>query len=400
MAAGAFIGSSNPAAQTSCVYASGDNAGAASTALVHQARFFQVVETSPNGILVSDRDYRISMVNTRMEQLFGYTREELIGQSIDLLVPESERGKHARLYQYAFAEPAARAMGIGRCVLARRKDGTEFMVEISPAPLPSEGGFSVLVTIVDISERVQRDQEVTQLRKELARMSRVTMLGELSGSLAHELNQPLTAILSNAQAAQRFLANDKPDIDELRETLEDIVKADRRAGDIIRRLRALLENGEVQQQIINLNEVVDEVMFLLRGNLALHQVEAYVQTAPALPDTIGDRVQIQQVILNLVMNATEAMSDRPLSDRRLTVCVAPGAEDSVELSVRDTGPGIPRDKLEAVFDTYYTTKRHGIGLGLTICRTIVTAHGGKLWATNNQEGPGATFHVRLRTARP
>lgn len=224
------------------------------------------------------------------------------------------------------------------------------------------------------------------------------MLGELSGSLAHELNQPLTAILSNAQAAQRFLAHDEPDLDEVRPILEDIVKEDRRAGDIIRRLRALLEKGEVQQQFIPLNRVVDEVILLLRSDLALHHVSAAIETTGDMLGAMGDRVQLQQVILNLVMNATEAMNDLPPADRRLTVRIAASGDGFVELSVRDAGPGIPQDKLEAVFDAFYTTKRHGMGLGLTVCRTIVAAHGGKLWASNNEEGPGATFHLRLRAA--
>lgn len=363
-------------------------------------RFAQVVESSPNGILVSDRDRRICMVNAHTEELFGYMREELIGQSIDMLVPDGVRDKHAKLQEAFFARPVARPMARGLRIAARRKDGTHLTVEIGLAPIRTEDGqLRVLAVVTDVSERVRQEQEITQLRNELARISRVTMLGELSGSLAHELNQPLTAILSNAQAAQRFLNSDPPEIEELREILKDIVKEDRRAGDIIRRLRALLEKGEVQQQQIKLDEVVDEVMSLLRSDLALHHVKAHVESAPDLAQTVGDRVQLQQVIINLLMNGTEAMSDLPPNERHLIVRIAPSADDTIEVSVRDAGPGIPGDKLESVFDAFYTTKRHGMGLGLTVCRSIVAAHGGRLWATNNQDGPGATFHLRLSAAR-
>lgn len=363
-------------------------------------RFAQVFESSPNGILVSDRDRRICMVNTHTEQLFGYTREELIGQSVDMLVPDTVRDRHAKLQEAFFAHPVTRPMASGLRVAARHKDGTQLTVEIGLAPIRGEAGeLRVLAIVTDVGERVQREQELAQLRNELARISRVTMLGELSGSLAHELNQPLTAILSNAQAAQRFLQSDQPDIEELRDILEDIVKADRRAGEIIRRLRALLEKGEVQKQPIKLGELVDEVMSLLRSDLALHHVEAHVESAPDLTETVGDRVQIQQVILNLLMNGTESMSDLPPNERHLIVRIAPGADDTIELTVRDAGQGIPEDKLESVFDAFYTTKRHGMGLGLTVCRSIVAAHGGRLWATNNKDGPGATFHLRLSAQR-
>lgn len=363
-------------------------------------RFAQIVESSPNGILVSDRDRRICLVNAHTEELFGYTREELIGRSVDMLVPYALRDKHAKLQETFFARPIARPMASGLRIAARHKDGTQLTVEIGLAPIPGEAGeLHVLAIIADVSERVRRDHEIAQLRNELARISRVTMLGALSGSLAHELNQPLSAILSNAQAALRFLKSDQPDIEELREILTDIAKQDRRAADIIRGLRALLEKGAVQQQTIKLDEVVDEVMSLLRSDLALHHVEAHVECAPGLAQTVGDRVQIQQVILNLVMNGTEAMSDLPPNERRLDVRIAPSADDSIELSIRDAGSGIPEDKLDTVFDAFYTTKRHGMGLGLTVCRTIVAAHGGRLWATNNDGGPGATFHLELKAAR-
>jgi two-component system sensor kinase FixL len=220
------------------------------------------------------------------------------------------------------------------------------------------------------------------------------MLGELSGSMAHELNQPLTAILSNAQAAQRFLADDQPDLSELRDILGDIVAQDKRAGEVIRRLRLLLKKGEVQQQPLSVNEVVLEVLRLVRSDLVNQNFTARTDLAPGLPQVHGDGVQLQQVLLNLVMNACDAMAGAATDARQLTIRNDRSQDGSVRVSVVDCGPGIAPEKLEQVFESFYTTKAQGMGLGLAVCRSIVTAHNGKLWATNNP-GRGAAFHFTL-----
>jgi C4-dicarboxylate-specific signal transduction histidine kinase len=231
----------------------------------------------------------------------------------------------------------------------------------------------------------------------MAHLARVSMLGELSGSLAHELNQPLTAILSNAQAAQRFLAQDQADLDNVREILKDIVTEDKRAGEIIRRLRLLLRKGEVQQQPLDANEVVQEVLKLVRSDLVNHGVAAQVELAPGLPAIKADRVQLQQVLLNLVMNACDAMSGCPVGARDLVVRTGPAGGEGVCISIADHGAGIAPDKLDRVFEPFFTTKPQGMGLGLAVCRTIISAHGGKLWVANNPD-QGATFHVVLPVA--
>jgi len=237
-------------------------------------------------------------------------------------------------------------------------------------------------------------ERTRQQQAELAHLSRVTMLGELSGSLAHELNQPLTAILSNAQAAQRFLAHDKVDLDELRDILKDIVDEDKRAGEVIRRLRLLLKKGEVQHQPLDVNEVVLEVLKLVRSDLVNQGVTAHTELAPGLPLLHGDRVQLQQVLLNLVMNACDAMSGVVRDERQFIIRTKPADGQGVEVAVSDRGRGIPADHIERVFQPFFTTKPHGMGLGLSVCRTILTAHGGKLWAENNPDR-GATFHFTL-----
>jgi C4-dicarboxylate-specific signal transduction histidine kinase len=216
----------------------------------------------------------------------------------------------------------------------------------------------------------------------------------LSGSLAHELNQPLTSILSNAQAAQRFLSGNGSDLEEVREILADIVAEDKRAGEVIQRLRLFLKKGEVQQQELDLNDVVQEVLKIARTDLMHHRVVVDTGLAPALPKVTGDRVQLQQVILNLLVNACDAMTANDEDDRKLLVTTQADADRGVCVSVMDRGCGIPAERVDKVFEPFYTTKSHGTGLGLSICRTIVAAHAGKLSASNNADR-GATFYLSL-----
>jgi two-component system, LuxR family, sensor kinase FixL len=246
----------------------------------------------------------------------------------------------------------------------------------------------------DITARKKAEAEALQQRSELAHFSRVTMLGELSGSMAHELNQPLTAILSNAQSAQRFLAREDVDLNEVRDILRDIVEQDSRASEIIRRMRLLLKKGVVQQQPLDLNDVVQEVLKLIRSDLVNQSVSIQAELATDLPSVTGDRVQLQQVLLNLVMNACDAMSGNAPTDRRLLVRTELQADKNVLVSVADCGVGIAPDKLEQVFEPFFTTKSHGLGLGLSVCRTIITAHNGRLWAANSAQR-GSEFSFAL-----
>jgi two-component system, LuxR family, sensor kinase FixL len=265
--------------------------------------------------------------------------------------------------------------------------------EILVLPLRNEAGGAV-VKHRDVTDRKRAEAEAQELRDELTHADRVTMLGELSGSLAHELNQPLMAILSNAQAAQRFIARSNLDRAELGDILGDIVAADQRAGEIIRRLRLLLKKGEVQLESLDPNEVVQEVLNLVGNDLVNRSIAVQTELAPDLPAVRGDRVQLQQILLNLVTNASDAMAEQVESERRLLVCTKCHGGDGVQVSVGDSGRGIPAETLERIFDPFFTTKPQGLGLGLGVCRTILTAHGGELSAENNPAG-GATFHFTL-----
>ncbi len=246
----------------------------------------------------------------------------------------------------------------------------------------------------DITDRKQAELALDRGRAEVTHLSRVAMLGELSGALAHELNQPLTAILSNAQAAQRFLADDQPDLNDLRDILNDIVQDDQRAGEVIRRLRSLLKKGEVSHQPLNLNEIVGDVLRLAHNDLLIRNVTTRTKFAHSVASAKGDRVQLQQVLLNLIMNAADAMATCAPADRQLFVGTEAAGPEGVRVSVIDSGPGIAPDVLSRLFDPFVTTKSHGLGLGLKVCRTIIESHGGHITGVNNP-GRGATFAFTL-----
>jgi signal transduction histidine kinase len=265
-------------------------------------------------------------------------------------------------------------------------------LEMSVEGLKHPEGGAVL-THTNITSRKQAETEMRRQRQELAHLTRVAMFGELSGALAHELRQPLTAILSNAQAALHLLASEPVDLVEVREILIDIAEDDRRAGDVIQRLRAMLKKEPAKIVPLDLNAQVQEVLRLAHSDLITRHVAVTSQLEPSLPPVQGDRVQLQQVLLNLILNACESMSGNPTGERKLLVITASDPE-GVRAAIVDCGTGIPAGEMERVFEPFFTTKEHGLGLGLPICRSLVTAHGGRLWFSNNADR-GATFSLLL-----
>ncbi|HWC75006.1 MAG TPA: ATP-binding protein [Gemmatimonadales bacterium] len=234
---------------------------------------------------------------------------------------------------------------------------------------------------------------------EISRFARVRTLGGFALSLAHELNQPLSAILANAQAARRFLATPNPPMDEVRAIIEDIDADDRRAGELIHAMRALLHNHDVELVLLDPNEVVRDVGRLLHGDFLLRRVTLVLDLEAPLPKVRFDLVQLQQVLLNLMMNAFEAMADTSTLDRRMIIRTRgrTGADAGCVISIRDAGKGIPPEQFEHLFEQFFSTKPDGLGMGLSIARSIVESHGGRIWATNNSD-VGATFHVALPIA--
>ena len=252
----------------------------------------------------------------------------------------------------------------------------------------------ILALVLQSRRRRLAEREELQRRQELAHMTRVATMGELTASLAHEINQPLTAILTNAQAAQSLLEAGDTNLEEIQEILADIAADDERAGEVIRRMRTLLRKGVSELAILDVNDLVTEVVGLVRGEMILHNVALTLDLSPDLPRVHGDRVQLQQVILNLVVNAIDAMKDVSGGMRRMTVRTGMGKHRVVQVSIVDSGGGIPEEARERIFEPFVTTKLHGLGLGLSICRSIIQSHGGRIECTNNADR-GATFSFTL-----
>ena len=290
--------------------------------------------------------------------------------------------------------PMAAAIAYGQAVLL----GASLPLLITPAFL-----ITILVMAVELSRGFllyrQTRQELEELRSELARAGRVTALGQLASALAHELSQPLGAILRNAEAAEIHLNSPSPDLEELRAIVSDIRKDDRRAGDVIEQMRALIKRRTLQMNPLAFNDLIEDVISLVHSDaLARHVALDYVM-APGLPLVAGDRVHLSQVLLNLIINGMDAMQTSTASTKRVVIEVRPREQGRVEVAVTDSGPGVPPEVIDKVFDPFFTTKTGGLGMGLPISRTIIEAHGGKLWAEHAPGGRGLTFRFTLSQAR-
>jgi PAS domain S-box-containing protein len=359
-----------------------------------EERFRQVFEAAPNAMVMVNARGTVVLVNAQMEKLFGYSRAELVGLPIETLVPERSRPDHPSSRRQYVTEPRTRPMGAGRSVFGRRKDGGEVPLEVGLNPVRTVEGLFIVASVIDITERQKAEAESQQLRQELAHISRVATVGELTAAIVHELGQPLTAILSNAQAGLRLLASGRADMDEIREILEDVAAADLRATTVIQHLRSLFRKGEVERRPVPLNDVITELMAMLVRDAEPRRVSVVLDLAPGLPRVSGDRVQLQQVILNLVVNAFDALAQVADGPRQVTVRTRALEGAQVQVDVVDTGPGIAADQLGSIFKPFVTSKGGGMGLGLSVSLSIVTAHKGQLWAESGPEG-GATFHVAL-----
>ncbi len=297
-------------------------------------QFRGTLELLPFAVLMTDRLGQIVFANAVTEKLFGYSKEELIGESATALVPALQTSFHAaKPAGVTFPAPAA---GGGRDLVARRKDGTEFPAEITANPVSSRSEPYTLTVVIDRTERY----ELQRNRQELTHLTRVSTLGALAGSLAHELNQPLTAILSNAQAAQRFMATQPIDLAEVREILRDLVEDNHRASEVIRKIRALVKKGELEAAPLCLASVIGDVGLLVHSDAIVRGIRVTLKISPELPPVHGDRVQVQQVILNLLLNAFDALESRSTHDRVVVISAALDDADMIRVAVRDRGTGL------------------------------------------------------------
>ena len=359
-----------------------------------EEKFRLATEASPNGIVLVNDQGRIVLVNSHVEKLFGYGREELVGKLVDVLVPEQFASQHSAHRGQFLAAPTARAMGAGRELFARRKDGSEFPVEIGLNPIQTPEGILVLAAVVDISARKLAEAEAIQRREEVGHLSRVAVMGELAASVAHELNQPLSGIISNASAGQRFIDRGDVDLRELRELLADIVADGRRAGDVIRGIQTMVKKGGTTRRRVNLNDLVMNVARMIRPNAMHRSCEVQTLLDPNLSPIDADPIQLQQVLINLVINAFDAMRNTPFSRRKVVIATERNGDGAICLSVRDYGTGILEETRERLFDNFFTTKAEGLGMGLGIVRSIVESHAGTV-AVENVDGGGARFHFTL-----
>lgn len=358
------------------------------------ARLHAVLEAAVDGIITIDEHSRIESVNPAVERLFGWREAELLGQSVNMLMPEPYQSQHDGYMSHYLDTGERRIIGIGREVEGRRKDGSVFPLElaVSEVCLPGRRLFTGIVR--DVSQRRLAEQQARQRLEELAHASRLADLGELTSSIAHEINQPLAAIVSFADACLRMLRAGTGSPEVLRGALEQISAQGERAGDIVHNLRQFVHKGSTTRTQVDVNKVIRDVLGLLSHDLRQRRVRVQLLLDESLPEVSADRVQVGQVTLNLVRNALEAIGEDEGSPREIRISTARSGQHLLEVSVSDTGVGLPPEGPQRVFETFFTTKPQGMGIGLSICRSLVEAHGGRLTAESNQQA-GATFRFTL-----
>jgi two-component system, LuxR family, sensor kinase FixL len=353
-----------------------------------EARYRALVMASANMVWRANAQGEGFLVTPGWHDLTGQSEQEISDCGwLNALHPE-DRERSARLWKQAMTQK--RMYENEFRVHARDGSYRHFHVQAVPIVALDRRVHEWVGAAVDITERREAALEAQRHLNQLAHIARVTTMGELAASLAHELNQPLTAILSNAQAAQRFLATDPADLGEVRDILRDIVDDNNRAGEVIRRLRELAKKGDLKVAMLDLPALVRDVVLLIHSDAVLHNVNVVLEVNSAAPQIRGDKVQLQQVILNLLLNAFQAMKDCPVNERQVTIRTELGDDHIAIVAVHDRGVGLGGDELEKIFQPFYTTKDNGLGMGLAISRSIVEAHGGRLWAQNNSDR-GATF---------
>jgi two-component system, LuxR family, sensor kinase FixL len=357
-------------------------------------RLRTLTETAVDGVILIDARGVVLMFNPACEKLFGYSADTVIGENVKMLMPQPYRHEHDRYITNYRDTRDPKIIGSGREVIGLRKDGSTFPMDLSVGEARQDGESIFVGIIRDLTSRKRTEAELEQARAELVRVARVTTLGELTAAIAHEVNQPLTGLVSSGNACLRWLAGDVPNLKAARESVERMISAGSRAGEVIRRIRALVGKAPPLRDRLNINDVITEVIALIRGEIQRNRISLRTKLSTDVPVVLGDRIQLQQVILNLVLNAMEAMSDVSPPPRELSVSSAKDGPNGALVSVRDSGTGLDGTVLDRLFEAFYTTKAHGMGIGLAVSRTIIQAHGGRLWAAPNVP-QGAVFHFTL-----
>nr|WP_244622774.1 PAS domain S-box protein [Microvirga brassicacearum] len=360
-----------------------------------EAHLQSILDTIPDAMVVIDEQAIIQSFSTAAVRLFGYEPNDVIGKNVKVLMPNPYREQHDGYMHRYLSTGERRIIGIGRVVVGERRDGSTFPMELAVGEMRSGGERYFTGFIRDLTERQQTETRLQELQSELVHMSRFTALGEMASTLAHEINQPLTAISNYLKGCRRILERmEGGSVPKLRDAVNEAAEQALRAGQVIRHLREFVARGESERNIESLPKLIEEASALALVGAKERGVRVSFHFDPKAPLVFADRIQIQQVLLNLMRNAIEALQDE--TRRELDVATESIDGDLVEVRVRDTGPGIAPEIAAQLFRPFVTTKKHGMGVGLSICRTIIESHGGKIWA-DSEQGGGTTFHFTLRT---
>ncbi|WP_455570326.1 PAS domain-containing sensor histidine kinase [Xanthobacter agilis] len=361
--------------------------------LAREAHLSSILSTVPDAMVVIDERGVMQSFSATAERLFGYSAEEALGQNVSILMPSPHREGHDGYIGRYLKTGEQRIIGIGRVVVGERKDGSTFPMELSVGEMRSASRRFFTGFIRDLTERQETEARLQELQAELVHISRLTAMGEMASTLAHELNQPLSAIANYIKGSRRLLDGGAVRTEMLQGALEKAGEQALRAGQIIRRLRDFVSRGESERRLESLSKMVEEASALALVGAKEHGIQVRFHYDPKCDVVLADKVQVQQVLLNLMRNALEAMMGAPR--RQLLVQSEPAEDDMVMVSVIDTGSGISPEISHQLFTPFVTTKRHGMGVGLSISRTIIEAHGGRIWAEPNPLG-GSIFRFTLR----
>ena len=372
-------------------------AAATSDVLAREAHLASILNTVPDAMVVIDTRGIIQSFSSAAERLFGYGAKEVVGQNVKLLMPSPYRENHDDYLGRYLATGERRIIGVGRLVVGERKDGSTFPMELAVGEMKSGSRRFFTGFVRDLSERQKTETRLQELQTELVHVSRLTAMGEMASSLAHELNQPLSAIANYMKGSRRLLEKSSDERSGIvRESLDKAAEQAMRAGQIIRRLRDFVARGETERRMESASKLVEEASALALVGAKELGIRVRFRLDRKSDLVLADKVQIQQVLINLVRNAIDAMSE---SERReLSIVTNPTDDGMIEIQIADTGPGISDEVADQLFRPFFTTKPHGLGVGLSICRTIVDAHGGQI-GTRPNPGGGSIFYFTLRAVR-